>query len=108
MTESELRVHCPNVYKSYRAKKGAVTRLAKRSGHLRALAQYTCYDEKPASQCECIVELHRDVVIYYGIWHAVQTALIKAGKIGEGSVEFWFTRVVGFDENSHSIGEVNF
>lgn len=108
MTESELRVSCPSVWKSYRAKKGAVTRLAKRSDHLRSLAQYTCYDEKPASQCECIVELSSADVIEHGIWDAVQDALVKAGKIGEGSVEFWFTRVVGFDENSHSIGEVNF
>lgn len=109
MTESDLRVSCPNVYKSYRAKKGAVTRLAKRSDHLRALAEYTCYDEKlGACESECIVELPCSNVLNHGIWDAVRLALIEAKKIAYDSVEFCFTRVCGFDENSHCVGEVNF
>lgn len=108
MTESDLRVSCPNVYKSYRAKKGAVTRLAKRADHLRAQCQYTDYSDPPGIETWGVVELSSADVIEYGIWDAVQDALVKAGKIGEGSVEFCFTRVCGFDENSHCVGEVNF
>lgn len=108
MTESELRASCPNGWKSYRAKKGAVTRLAKRSDHLRAQCQYTDYGDPPAVETWGIVEMTAEDVLQYGIWHAVQTALIKAGKIAKDSVDFGFTRVCGFDSDSHCIGEVNF
>ena len=107
MTEKEMKYSCPNVWKSYRAKKGAVTRIAKKSHHLRVLAQYTDYHDKRI-ESECIVELATADILQHGIWEAVQDALVKAKKIGEGSIEFFFSRVVGFDEWSHVTGEVNF
>ncbi|MBO7619644.1 MAG: hypothetical protein J6T06_03980 [Victivallales bacterium] len=93
MTEAELRVSCPNVWKSYRAKKGAVTRLAKRSDHLRAQCQYTDYSDPPGIETWGIVELRVSTVLNYGIWEAVRLALIEAKKIAYDSVEFCFTHV---------------
>lgn len=108
MTENELKSSCPNVYKSYKAKKGAVTRLAKRSDHLRAQCQYTDYSDPPGVETWGILELRVSTVLNYGIWEAVRLALIEAKKIAYDSVDFGFTRVCGFDSDSHCIGEVNF
>ena len=110
MTESELKriYEGGALWKRYCAKKGAVKKLAKRSDHLRAQCQYTDYGDPPGVETWGIVELPCSNVLNYGIWEAVRLALIEACKIAYDSVEFCFTRVCGFDENSHCVGEVNF
>ena len=109
MTENELKTSCPNVYKSYRAKKGAVTRIAKKSKWLNAKVQYTDYSEKPACDTETICRLNAEDVVRDGIWEAVRDHLTEMGRIGEGNTDFLILHVVGFGEGWQQItGEVEF
>ncbi|MBQ4434315.1 MAG: hypothetical protein IJU61_00300 [Victivallales bacterium] len=109
MTEADMRMSCPNVWKSYRAKKGAVTRIAKKSKHLNVKVQYTDYHEKPSVDSETILHIGAAEIIGHGLWDAVQAELVRLGKIPQWNVDFCILHVVGFGDGWQQVtGEVVF